>query len=92
MNDSRKTMVVLLGVLLGVLVVAGLIVWLLPSQPAAPTIPAQSPTAATGTTGQGLDTSALQRSDYTGLDTHLLQQGALPVQPPTNIGKANPFL
>ena len=90
MDDSRKTVIVLLGVLLAVLVVAGLVVWLLPTQQVS--LPAAQTPTATPAVSTNLDTTVLQRSDYTGLDTHLLQQGALPVQPPVNTGKANPFL
>jgi hypothetical protein len=39
----------------------------------------------------GFDVRVLQRSSYQALNTTLLQNGLLPVRPPANTGKANPF-
>ena len=88
MAEGRKTIVILLAVLLALVAVGGAIVFLLPDDTTTP--PTQSPS--TVSTPQRLDLSALERSDYTQLDTSLLQQGALPVLPPATVGKANPFL
>lgn len=84
MASGRTVVTSLVAILLAAIGVAAVILFLLPSN--------QTPQQSPATTSQRLDTSVLQRSDYTGLDTSLLQQGALPVQPPPTTGKANPFL
>lgn len=84
MATGRTTIVALVAILLAAVAVAVVVLGL----PAG-----RAPDSAPSTTApQRIDTNVLQRSDYTGLDSSLLQQGALPVQPPPNIGKANPFL
>lgn len=51
------------------------------------------PTASTTFSGgSSFDLRVLQSPAYLLLDKQLVQEGALPVQPPTGTGKANPFL
>lgn len=86
MADARRTIIVLLAVLGAAVIVSVGIMYVLPSQ---------REEAATPTTSrqiETLDTSALQRTPYTQINTGLIQQGALPVPPPPGAGKANPFL
>lgn len=87
MAEGRKTIVIMLAVLLALVAVGGVIIFLLPAEPSVPTTPDTAVSVP-----QRLDTTILERTDYTGLDTSLLQQGALPVLPPATVGKANPFL
>lgn len=85
MASGRTAIVALVSILLAAIAVAAVVLLWLPAD--------QTPgSSEPGAMQQRLDATILQRSDYTGLDTSLLQQGALPVQPPPNIGKANPFL
>lgn len=87
MADTRRTIVLLIAVLLAALLAGVAVVFLLPNTQSNPvSIPI------TPLPPENLDTSVLQRAEYTQLDVHLLQQGALPVQPPAAAGKTNPFL
>lgn len=96
MNQTRL-IVILSAILLAVIVGSGILIFLLPSSSPTPTItPTTDETATTATTaptGQGnFNTGVFQRSDYVVLDRQMIQDGRLPVQPPANAGKANPFL
>jgi len=85
MVDNQKTIATLAIILAAVVVVAALVVlW--------PASPSSTTSQQTSGTVEKLNTTVLQRSDYTQLNQQLIQQGALPVQPPGGAGKANPFL
>lgn len=87
MAEGRKTMVIILAVVLALAIAGAAVVYFLPTTPTTP-----PPTAQSTPGPQRLDLSILQSTRYTQLDTSLLQQGALPVAPPAAAGKANPFL
>lgn len=88
MVDGKKIIVVLIAVLVAVVGVGAAVFFLVSPGTTTPT-PSET---VTPPPARSIDLSVLQRSDYTQLDSALLQQGALPVQPPVGAGKANPFL
>ena len=92
MADTRKTIIILAGILIAVVVVSIGIMLVLPSQPGSTPGSSTQEQAAMQTQSQNLDTSVLQRSNYTQINNSLIQQGNLPVPPPAGTGKANPFL
>jgi hypothetical protein len=87
-SSAQKTVLLLTAILLAVLAVSGLVLWLLPT-----TTPDSAPlfvSPAPG--GPTLDTAVLQKPAYLRLDPQPIREGAVPVQPPAGVGKANPFL
>lgn len=86
-SSSLRIITILVGVLVAVIVVGGLILILVPSSNA----PADNTTPVASDTPQ-LDTAVLRRSEYLRLNQQAIREGAIPVQPPAVIGKANPFL
>lgn len=99
---SRQTrlMVILVAVLLAVVLASVTILWLLPasSPTAEEPIAANSPEVGDepgneqSSQAEGLDLAPVQRAGWRALDTQPILEGALPVQPPAVVGKANPFL
>ena len=88
--SSQKIIVVLFGLLLAVVAAAAVVIWLLPSPDTEPSSVPEATT--TPASGDGFNTSVLQRPEYLKLNQQLIREGALPVQPPTTAGKVNPFL
>lgn len=103
-STQTRVIVVLLAVLLAVVAVSALVLFVLPSsQNSVPTTtpdtvpsstsdsPLSSSSAGAGN-GTAFNVSVLQKAGYIFLDKRLLNEGLLPVQPPSVVGKANPFL
>ena len=83
------------AVFLAIVVVAIVIFALIPSDDTADvTVPDETPDAVTATpsASEGFDLKVLNRRVYQLLNRQLVQEGAIPVQPPAGVGKANPFL
>jgi len=85
----NKTIIVLGGALLAVIIVGTLIIFLLPSgnqlDPSAQTGPPAENTT-------NFNTNVLQKPEYLRLNQQPIREGAVPVQPPAVVGKANPFI
>lgn len=88
--DQQKTIILLVAILLAVVATSVAVLLLLPGDDDA--APAEIVTTNTNTSPTNFNTSVLERSDYRALDQRLVEENALPVQPPAEIGKANPFL
>lgn len=99
-----RLITILIVILIIVIIAAGAIVWLLPSQPPSTTTPSStaeplfaddtlppSPTPGAAN-GRIFNVEVLRSTLYQSLNHQLIDSGALPVQPPAAIGKANPFL
>jgi hypothetical protein len=86
--DQQRFVIILAGILLAVIIASVGVLWLLPAQN--PPSPTSSSTPSID--AASFDLRALQRSAYTSLDQRPIQEGALPVQPPANVGKPNPML
>lgn len=90
---QRKTILILIAVLLAVVGASTAVLLLLPSDAPAPVVPAAQDEAGQAPVGTGdFNLRTLDRTGYKNLNAGLLQNGLLPVKPPTNVGKANPFL
>lgn len=91
---ERNQQIIILSAVLGaVIIVSGLLLWLLPGAPSADEEGALGrPSLDTTPTTTDFNVTVLQRSDYLELNAQLVIEGLLPVQPPTPVGKANPFL
>lgn len=91
--NQRTLIVSLIAVLLLVIAASAAVLLFLPSDETPPLTsePTTSQTA-TPSTSKPFNTSVLDRSAYTSLNSSLIQSGQLPVKPPTDTGKANPFL
>jgi hypothetical protein len=84
---QRTTILILVGALLVIGVISYSLIHTVSQGPAAP-----APANSTSQTGAGFDLTVLQRSDYKALDQAPIQNNQLPAQPPSSVGKANPFL
>lgn len=102
-SRSSQLIIVLIAVLLAVLAGSGIVLWVFNNrQPATVPTPladeTASPLSADSTNltvpgdGATFNTTVLRSSSYNALDVQLVTSGALPVQPPAVVGKANPFL
>ncbi len=100
-TSSNRTIVILGAVFLAIIVVVIVIVALIPRDESAPdpvtvttsdTTTESDVTIDTASTSTGFDLGVLNRRLYQLLNRQLVQEGAIPVQPPTVVGKANPFL
>lgn len=98
MGKQRRIVGILFVILMIALVAAAALLWLLPGAPApedeleivsdaplfidetVPTTPAQ------------FNVSVFEQAAYRALNLQFISDGSLPVQPPANAGKANPFL
>lgn len=87
MAANNNRIVIGLGVLLAIVVVAGLAVFF-----ALPGEQEQSQPTGTTTAGQQFDFDFLQQQEFLQIDRELINQGLLPVRPPAETGKANPFI
>ncbi|MDP3997547.1 MAG: hypothetical protein Q8P73_03545 [bacterium] len=87
-SSPNKTIIWLVVVLLTI-AAAGLVALLL--LPAASVTPDNQPSAAT-TSSLETNSRVFQAPDYTSLNKQLINDGSLPVQPPAQAGKTNPFL
>lgn len=94
-SSSRRPILILITILVAVIVASLVVVFLLPDSPSDTFVGDSSQAPPTGTAPLISDTfnlSVLQRSSYNALNTSLLESRLLPVQPPADAGKANPFL
>lgn len=90
-DQNNKLIIILAAVFLAVIVVAAALFFLVPGTPKNTTVPVGSNAPLSNGDG-GLDFTVLQRQQYQLLNRQLLQEGALPVAPPPQVGKPNPFL
>lgn len=91
-EQSNKLIVILAGALLAVVVVASALFIMMPSSDNKPSDTSTPGIRETSTPVAGFKVDVLQRSAYQLLNRQLVAEGALPVQPPLEVGKANPFL
>lgn len=103
-SRSSSLIIVLVAVLLAVVAGSGVVVWFFTSNqsgqvpsplaefvetaPTADSLAERTPPPGDAT----FNTAILRSSRYSTLDVGLVTSGALPVQPPSSVGKANPFL
>lgn len=89
---KNMTLIVLSGALLATLAVA-LVIYLIPSgTDVVEDLPIENgQIAVENTVTTEFNTSVLQRTEYTNLDSSLFLRGLLPVQPPAGVGKTNLF-
>lgn len=89
---KNMTLIVLSGVLVAALAVA-LVIYFLPSgSDVTEDLPIENGQVAVDTNvTTEFNTSVLQRTEYTNLDSSLFLRGLLPVQPPAGVGKTNLF-
>lgn len=95
-EQDNKVVVILAGVLLAIMVVAGAVFLFLPSgddssDEVVTTLINPDAQAPSGT-ARGFDLTVLRQRAFQLLNRQLVLEGALPVQAPAEIGKANPFL
>ena len=88
-DSSNNKLIISLAVLLAIVVAIGaIVIFVLPgSDTAQPLDP-----VSVGGGVDDFDLDVLRRQDHQTLNRSLVEDGSLPVQPPTGIGKANPFL
>ena len=90
--EQNRLVIMLAAILLAVVAVSVGVLYFVPgdksSAPQSPTDNAVD--TVSGATGLNLD--ILQKTSYQSLDSKAVENGSLPVQPPTGVGKANPFL
>lgn len=95
-SENNKLIIILSAVLLAVIVASAALLFLLPDS-------TESPEQTSGTgeeTGMQraaaekatLDLKVFERRDYRQLNFQPVRDGSVPVQPPVQVGKANPFL
>lgn len=92
---KQSTLVISLSILLLVVIAAsGTVLFMLPDadQEQAGGQEQSGVAEQTVVSGDVFNTAVLNRSGYTQLNTGLVQNNRLPVQPPSPVGKANPFL
>lgn len=95
---SQNKLVIGLAILLALVLAISLAVVFLWPTATAPVAPDSSisPFSSDATppldTGAAFDVRVFQQPQYQTLDQRLIQEGALPVQPPATTGKANIFL
>lgn len=95
LNSQTRLIVILVGILIAIAAISLFLLWYLPGlispKPISDNdLPGTTDTLQPITTT--FNTNVLQTSDYLLLDTQLIKEGSLPVQPPAGVGKANPFL
>ena len=95
-EQENKLVVILAGVLLAIVVVAGAVFILVPGddEPSdeVVTTAINSDVQTPSSTARGFDLTVLQQRAFQLLNRQLVLEGALPVQAPAAIGKANAFL
>ncbi len=84
--EPNRRLIVILALILAALVAGSLLLFLLLPNNAAP-LPTTAPLSSAE-----LDLKLLQQAEYLRLDQQPIRDGSLPVQPPTDVGKTNPFL
>jgi hypothetical protein len=88
-NSNNRLVLVLVGILLAVVSASAALYLLLPSDTE---LNQKSATPEETITPANFDISVFEKQGYQQLNRQLMQAGVLPVQPPSNVGKANPFL
>lgn len=87
---SQNTLIIILAsVLAFVVAISAAVIFWIPTEDT-PTIPSEPGTDPTVVEDYNL--SVTKKQEYQLLNRQLLQEGILPVVPPSNTGKANPFL
>lgn len=87
---SQNTLIILLAtVLAAVVAISAAVIFWIPTQETP--IP-QTKTNVTSGPVEDYDVSVTKKQEYQLLNRQLIQEGILPVVPPSNTGKANPFL
>lgn len=91
--SSQKIISILGGIFLAVVVVSIAVIWFLPATEETDVAPIDtSSPSSTGQASPDFNTAVLRRPEYAALNQQTVSEGAVPVQPPAVIGKANPFL
>lgn len=86
-NQSNRVVVILIALLVAVMAVGAVVWWVLPGGSGGP-----AEQSVRDPESLGFNVRVLQTGGFLALDKQLITEGALPVQPPPNTGKANPFL
>ncbi len=90
-ENMKKNLVVVGGIIAAVIVGAGIITYLLTGTSSEPPSVASPDETTPQIDNQSFDLRVLQRAGYKALDQRPVQDGLLPVKPPQLPGKANPF-
>lgn len=95
-DSNNKLIIILSAVLLAVMTVSAVIFVLIPPPssglPEEEGAPAAQISPGPSAVSDDLDLSIFNRQLYRQLDMQPIRDGSLPVQPPVQVGKANPFL
>lgn len=93
-TSNNKLIIILSAVLLAVITASMVLLFLLPSNDGQQAAPKEdlSPSATPAQEKATLDLKVYDRKEYKQLNSQPVKDGSVPVEPPAQVGKANPFL